>query len=73
MAEAEHFQATQELPNGFNEDSDPSPQKAPRKVKGGRGKNKKGEAIPPAGKTKKRGNADDTTTKQRYAYGQASY
>ena len=65
MAEAEHFQATQELPSGFNEESTPSPQKAPRKGKGAKGRNKKSEANAPGGKTKKRGNTDNAIVKQR--------
>lgn len=65
MAEAEHFEATQELPNGFNEETTPSPQKAPRKGKAGKGRGKKGEQPPVAGKGKKRGNTDEAVVAQR--------
>ena len=65
MAEAEHFEATQELPNGFNEETSPSPQKAPRKGKAGKGRGKKGEQILAAGKNKKRANLDESVIKQR--------
>lgn len=65
MAEAENFEATQELPNGFNEQTTPTPEKAPRKTKGGKGKGKKAEQAVAAAKSKKRGNLDESVIKQR--------
>lgn len=67
MAEAEHFELTQELPNGFNEETTPTPEKAPRKTKVGKGKGKKADQNIAAAKSKKRGNLDESVLKQRYA------
>ena len=65
IAEADHFEATQELPNGFNEEDSPSPQKAARKARTGKGRGKKAELNQANGRSKKRGSADETVIKQR--------
>ena len=65
IAEADHFEATKELPNGFNEEDSPSPQKAPRKGKSAKGRGKKGDLAQANGRGKKRGSADETVIKQR--------